>query len=338
MAIGGRAGSCIVVGAGLSGLLAARALQEHGWQVTVLDKERRVGGRLATMRLGEAVFDHGAQFFTARGERFRRIVDGWLGAGVVAEWSRGFARPDGAYVPDGHPRYRGSTGMDAISRHLAQGLDVLLGRRVEGVTQDDDRWRVRTQGGASLSADALLLTAPVPQSLALIDTGEASLPAHLREALEKIEYGRCISVMALLGGPSAVPAPGGVQYGGANGLGEPVWWLADNNRKGISPRAGALTVHAGPAFSLEHWDAPDEEVTELLLREAGRFINTPVRTLETSRWRYSMPAEPYPESCLLASASPPLVFAGDAFGGPKVEGAAMSGLAAAEALVEVARG
>ena len=46
--------SCIVVGAGISGLLAAHELRNAGWHVTVLDKGRGVGGRMATRRLGGA--------------------------------------------------------------------------------------------------------------------------------------------------------------------------------------------------------------------------------------------------------------------------------------------
>jgi predicted NAD/FAD-dependent oxidoreductase len=44
-------------------------------------------------------------------------------------------------------------------------------------------------------------------------------------------------------------------------------------------------------------------------------------------------AASYPERCLVAAKEPPLVFAGDGFGSPKVEGAALSGLAAADALL-----
>ena len=44
----------IVIGAGIAGLLAARQLAEAGRDVTVLDKGRGVGGRLATRRIGEA--------------------------------------------------------------------------------------------------------------------------------------------------------------------------------------------------------------------------------------------------------------------------------------------
>ncbi|HMQ53993.1 MAG TPA: FAD-dependent oxidoreductase, partial [Anaerolineae bacterium] len=51
----------LVVGAGLSGLMAANLLKAYGFKVTVLDKGRSVGGRLATRRIGPGRADHGAQ-------------------------------------------------------------------------------------------------------------------------------------------------------------------------------------------------------------------------------------------------------------------------------------
>jgi protoporphyrinogen/coproporphyrinogen III oxidase len=49
-----------VVGAGLSGLTAAYRLQQHGWQVTVLEATDRVGGRVQTEELGGYLLDTGA--------------------------------------------------------------------------------------------------------------------------------------------------------------------------------------------------------------------------------------------------------------------------------------
>lgn len=56
-------GRVAVVGAGIAGITAARTLAQAGWQVTVFEKSRGAGGRMATRRTAFGGFDHGAQFF-----------------------------------------------------------------------------------------------------------------------------------------------------------------------------------------------------------------------------------------------------------------------------------
>jgi len=323
--------SCVIVGAGISGLLAARELGDAGWRVTVLDKGRGVGGRMATRRMGGAGFDHGAQFFTVRDERFEGLVDHWLAAGAAAEWTRGFADAEGNANPDGHPRYRGSRGMTSIPKHLAGGLDVRTGERVVRVDQERDGWTVACESGTSVSGGALLLTAPVPQALVLAESGNYGLPEGARGQLEGISYDPCLAVMALLDGESPVPEPGGVQI-----KDEPLDWIGDNATKGISDRP-ALTIHGGPQWSREHYDDGEVEVTRALLALAGERLGTDLAAVavETSlaRWRYSWVTSSHEEPCLVASEDLPLLFCGDGFGQPKVEGAALSGLAAADRLL-----
>jgi hypothetical protein len=325
------AGSCIVVGAGISGLLAARGLQAEGWRVTVLDKARGVGGRMATRRLGDGNFDPGAQFFTVRGERFAGLVEGWLAAGVVEEWTRGFADASGKHNEDGHPRYRGSDGMTSIPKHLARGLDMRTGEKVVKVEPGDEGWEVACESGLRVEGAALLLTAPAPQALGLIESGNYALPSETRRQLAAVSYDPCLALMALLDGPTGVPEPGGVQI-----KGEPLDWIGDNRRKGIS-QAPAITVHAGPGWSRAHFEDDEAEITRSLLALAGDQLGIGLEptTIDTSlaRWRYSWVTESHPEPCLVASTSPPLLFCGDAFGCPKVEGAALSGLAAADRLL-----
>jgi renalase len=323
--------SCIVVGAGISGLLAASALQREGWDVTVLDKGRGVGGRMATRRVGEGTFDHGAQFFTVRGERFAGLVEGWLGAGVATEWARGFADAYGRPNEDGHPRYRGTEGMTSIPKYISRGLDVRTGERALRVDDGDDGWEVVCESGLRVAGDALVLGAPVPQALDLTSSGSYTLPDGARRQLEAVSYDPCVALMALLEGPTSVPEPGGMQI-----KGEPLDWIGDNKRKGIS-EAPCITVHAGPDWSRSHFEDGESEVVDSMISLAGDRLGADLASavVETSlaRWRYSWVTNPHPEPCLVASETPPLLFCGDAFGQPKVEGAALSGLAAADHLL-----
>src|SRR5262245_25128802 len=114
----------IVIGAGLSGLLAARQLNASGYRVVVLEKGNRAGGRLATHRMDEAVFDHGAQYFTALDPAFDDLVQDWQARGIVRLWATGFSLPDGNMKRDGQKRFCGVSGMSVIARHLAGELDV----------------------------------------------------------------------------------------------------------------------------------------------------------------------------------------------------------------------
>ena len=323
--------SCVVVGAGISGLLVAKALNEKGWTVTVLDKGRGVGGRMATRRIGRGNFDHGAQFFTVRGERFAGLVEDWLGAGVATEWTRGFADPEGRPNEDGYPRYRGTEGMTSIPKYISRGLDVRTGEKAVRVDDTDDGWEVVCESGSRVAGNALVLTAPVPQALDLASSGSYSLPDGARRQLEAISYDPCLALMVLLDGSTGVPEPGGMQI-----KGEPLDWIGDNRRKGIS-EAPAVTVHAGPEWSRSHFEDDETAITESMISRAGDLLGTDLSpaVVETSlaRWRYSWVTNPHPDPCLIASDDPPLLFCGDAFGQPKVEGAALSGLAAADHLL-----
>ena len=311
----------LILGAGIAGLSAATELQKAGRRILVLDKGRSVGGRMATRRMGEAVFDHGAQFMTARSARFQATLGGMLENGAVVEWCRGFAKES-----HGHPRWRGHPGMTAVPKLLANGIDVRLEKQIASLSVTASGWMARTKDGETFTAGALLLTPPVPQSLALLDAGGFELSKPMRTQLEAIEYERCLVVLAVLDGPSLIPSTGGRQF--TEG---PIAWLADNQLKGISPLP-AVTIHASHAFSVEHWEADRQESGRALLLAAAPWLGAAVKEFQVHAWRYSKPLRVEESPCLLANEAPPLLFAGDAFAGSKVEGAALSGWAAAEIL------
>jgi len=65
----------IVVGAGLSGLIAARSLHRAGCRVTVLESRDTVGGRIQTDKVDGFLLDHGFQVFLTAYEIARQELD-----------------------------------------------------------------------------------------------------------------------------------------------------------------------------------------------------------------------------------------------------------------------
>ena len=310
----------VVVGAGLAGLAAAGALRDAGHRVTVLDKGRSPGGRLATRRIGAATVDHGAQFFTVRTHELAALVSGWQAEGLVDVWTRGFTVP-----ADGFPRYAVRGGMNALAKHLAAGLDVRCPALVFALRRGEGHaWDVVIDDASVVGADAVVCTAPVPQSFSVMITAGVELPRDLTS----IDYDRTLALLAVLDGPGAVPEPGAVQDG------DPVFsMIVDNVRKGVSA-VPALTMHANAAWSLAWWDRPHDETLDALAAAAEPWLGgAGIVERQLKRWRFATPVRTWPESCWVAPDAPgPLVLAGDAFAGPRIEGALCSGWAAARAV------
>jgi renalase len=337
-----RVGRVLIVGAGIAGLLAAHDLRARGHDVLLVDKGHRPGGRLATRRVDDATFDTGAQFLTVRDPRVASHLAAWLDAGIAREWFRGSPDEPPATAHDdrdGHPRYRGSPTMRSIAEHLAASLPLHLGTRVTGVVATDSGWHLDlidrdNQPLPSVAGDALLLTPPVPQTRELL----AGLPLSPATAsvLDAVRFDPCIAVLARPDGPTALAPRGAIRLGT-----EPVAWLTDNLVTGAS-RTPAVTVHATAAFSRERWDDPDAEVARNLLDAAAPTLGTTATGVYVHRWRYAAPIGPPPDTAagvdaeapvlLDTIAGAPVAIAGDGLTAGRVEGAARSGLAAAEAL------
>ena len=343
----------VVVGAGIAGLMAAARVGGHGRRVLVLDKSRGVGGRMATRRLGGAVCDHGAQFFTTRTPGFHSVLEHAIRDDAVVEWCRGFSRDGsigagGPAVGDGHPRYRGVRGMTDLPKWLAArlatpGSDVELRTAAKAtavaVGADGVRVTIEGQDGAAeiVEAAGCVLTAPVPQALDLLAAGGSldRLEADAVARLRTVDYDPCFTVMLVLDRPSLLPEPGAIQFGSdAPG---PVAWVADNLRKGISP-VPALTVHATGAFSRAHFDTPPDEVASMLVDAVRTWIDgdpqTAIVERSVHRWKFATPTTVLSDPFVAVSWSPPILCCGDAFAGPRVEGACSSGIAAGAMLLD----
>jgi len=324
--------SVIIVGGGICGLMAATVLQRQGLKVTVLDKGRGIGGRLASRRLRHdnavGCFDFGTQYFKAQHPSFQAWVEEWIAAGIVTVWSEGMPTVEGSIRGQGVKLYRGEPSNRSLAQYLAKNLTVLTQERVAHLGWQNSHWQINCKSGKSYQADQVILTPPLPQTLTLLDESAIALPGALHQTLQRISYAPCITLLALLEKPSQIPAPGGLWLAG-----EPLAWMACNIQKGISPDGYGVTIQAGQGFSQAHLETAEEEVMALMLAAAEPWLGSTVLATHLHRWRYSHPLNFYDHAFVYGEFPGPIYFGGDGFLSGKIEGAALSGLAIAEDLL-----
>jgi renalase len=328
--------TCIIVGGGISGLITATLLKQAGFIVTVLDKGRRIGGRLATRRVislsnTEGIFDYGAQFLSVTDPLFKVWIERLKDRGVAVEWTSELGQGNG-------PCYSGIRGNRSIAEYMAKDLEVHTQAHVIRLFWKSDCWFLQAKNGSEFKADYLVLTAPIPQILSLLDSSMISLQREQRQRLEEVIYQRCIAVLALLERPSTIPNPGAKWLNNTT-----IAWIACNQRKGIS-QGNAVTLHSSSEFSQIYWETDNSIVAEKLIEAASPLLGSAVVNSYVHRWRYSQPITTFGESYLALDHPGPLIMAGDAFSLiPSIastlnaEKAFLSGCAAANYLLRHAR-
>jgi len=308
----------LIVGAGIAGLAAADALRRSGVASVLVDKSRAVGGRMATRTIGGARFDHGAQHFGIRSEAFAAVTRTWREAGKMHEWYQ---------TANFEARYVGSGGMRRIPEHLAASLEVRTGMAIARLDLDGEGPVAVGTGGERVEAAAFIITPPMPQTLALLTAGRIDVPSSLGDALLAIEYDPCLAVMLHLDGPSGLPD------GHRSAVDASIAWMADNAHKGTST-VPAVTLHSTPGFAAEHLDEDPEGWTNRLVAAAQPHLRGRITAAVGHRWRFAEPTTILDQGCSVLDTRVPVVLAGEVFAGAKIEGAVLSGLAAASSIVE----
>ncbi|RFF31943.1 NAD(P)/FAD-dependent oxidoreductase [Wenzhouxiangella sediminis] len=313
----------IVIGAGWSGLTAATRLAAAGRSVVVVEKSRGPGGRSAARRQGEFVFDHGAQYLTARSEAFARQVEAWSSAGLLAPWRPELAvfgsRPAGAGETPAE-RWVGVGGMNAVLRRLAAGVACRWRWHAESVGFEAGSWHVRSRDGEVLHGRTLLVTAPPSQSAALLGSDHA-----LSGLLHSVDMMPCWAIMVGFRDAPEVPFDAAFVNQG------PLSWIARCDVKAGRGGAPAWVGHAGPEWSQAHLESDSEEVASVLYAEMGRLapgLASKPALCVAHRWRYAMASRAL-DGPILADDAQKLVLAGDWCAGERIEGAWISGVAAA---------
>ncbi len=301
----------------MAGLACAESLREVGWKVTIFEKSRGAGGRMATRRLetshGTASFDFGAQYFTVRDPGFARQVAVWADLGLASRWPD--ARDD-AWI--------GVPTMHAVLRNLATRHEVRLGHHIHGLARAEGTWRLLGNHPVAEHFDKVVLALPAEQTAPILTLHDFELA---RAAL----FARSQPCWT---GMFAFAAPLAIEHHTLRDAGL-ITWAARNSAKPGRDGPESWVVQATSGWStanLEH--TPDAVGPHLLaaLAEANGKALPALLASSVHRWRYALSAGTGIGN--LWNANLAIGACGDWLLGPRVECAWISGRTLAERMLD----
>ena len=263
-----------IVGAGISGLVAAKTLSALGHDVVIFEKSRSLSGRCSTRLWQHHIVDHGAQYFTVTTDTFRdELVI--LPADQLKSIGAQVFNDAGEIVPaSGGARYYFQPGNNRMGKVLSAGLDIRSEQTIREVKSVDQRWEI-----ASEAFDAVLITAPWPQAASILGistSGVCYVPCLTAFFEFEAEWvGNATKCYALsLRDPA-----------------EPLAWSAcENHKEGrVNGDKTVFVVQASEAFSTEWLEAsPEAYLPHLLnrLKKHWEITQAPSATF-SHRWRYA---------------------------------------------------
>lgn len=327
-----------IVGAGLSGLTAGRILAKAGHEVTIFEKSKGYGGRMATRYAGKKLaskMDHGLSYFGVKSDEFREFTAELLDQGLIQTWGDNFVTYDGEQILDSPPNqshgalYTSTDGMNKIGKYLGRWVDIQTETKVGGLTyfgtnrSKKRSWMMNLTSSNTFGADAVIIALPAPQAYGIIaSTIDETNTLKIVRQIDEVSYQPAFSLMA---GYGSQEVPG---WQGVFCRNNPLEFISNENLKRDTQEA-SFVIQSSESFTKEYRNQNEETVSSKILDEfseiAGGWAATP-DWYQLHFWRYSRAQKVINSSYLeLEDEDAPLALVGDYLNGNTVDDAYRSG-------------
>lgn len=295
-----------IIGAGICGLWLGHQLKQQGHDVTIFEKSKGVGGRMATKRTGTETFDHGAQFYSDDPE-MNQLHKIWSSSNLSRPW---FSKND-------RQRFTAIGGMTLLAKKLQQNLEVQLNQKLNRIFINDGLTMLEFEDGPKINAEVLVLTCPLPQTLEILDLSGLEYPSELKQ----IQYEKAI-VFLIEGVLTQSQAMNGIGYVEPEGSAD-IFSITDQQKKQTCVEP-CWTIAMSESFSERYFECSDDVILDAGIKAIRiHFPDFLYKNTVVKKWRFSHPKSKY-QSAFLKLKGLPVYLAGDAFGGPSITGTVRS--------------
>ncbi len=315
-----------IIGASLSGLIAGEKLAKAGHDVTIIEKNRTVGGRIATKYDGDTFFDYGLPFFTAQGEEFQEFIDEMIEADDLYKWSEKFPLYDGSQLHKINPNrpddnyYASKNGLRSVADRLRRWVDIKSEEKAGGLTHiGADRskkraWMINLTDISVFECDAVILATPATEAYGILQTAQDETPARrIIRVIDEIFYKPRYVVMASY--DREQPDWKGIE---CNDVG--LSWIGNETSKTTEVSSATnLVLHSSASFIKKYGTKSDQEITRMILDRAAEVTEpwlAQPKSTDLHFWKYYRAINPMKEYFMeLEMEEAPLALVGDYFNG-----------------------
>ena len=311
-----------IIGAGIAGLSAARTLQDNGCVVSVFDKGRKPGGRTASIEFFGHYLDLGAPVLSLKDPRIKLWVESWRKKGLIQDW---MVREADWSSFDGQVRHQtlrqvASPTMRSLCLHVAEGVEIHQQTPVVSLLRKESQWYLGGENKDYGPYDAVLVAGAARQALSLLGDADPFAPElKTLESAPQWTVGMTFSDRLPLE-VDLLKDPEG-----------PIGLAIRESSKPGRPEGECWALHASRFWAADHVDMDRDYVahklSELFVARIGLSSLKPIE-LVAHRWRFGRVVSPLSAPCLWDE-DRQMGLCGDYFRHATIEGAMLSGIAAA---------
>ena len=137
-----------IIGGGISGLTVSQLLQSE-FDITLFEKARGLGGRLATTYNNDnCQYDIGAQFFTSKTAAFSDFLKPYIENQNIQCWCGSFLEIKKSMITKqsewtaDYPHWVAAPKMTSICKSMAKGADIRLNHKVTQLKRENNKIKI----------------------------------------------------------------------------------------------------------------------------------------------------------------------------------------------------
>ena len=320
-----------IIGAGITGITLANLLQEK-YNLTVFEKSRGVGGRMATRRAEPYQFNHGAQYFKIENKEFKDFLQPLMVNNIIKPLKANQIEILNKKVIKRTKIYNkkyftAESKMNSVVKYLINNnLSIKLLCNIEKTLKENDKWFIIDSDKVSYGPyDWLLITIPPNQATKILYNSFKFL-----DIIKKIKMRSCYSLML---GFDEIKE---FDFDTALFLDEDVRWLSISKKILEKKEYYNLLINSSFNFAEQNINGSKDKISNYLIKQVSDILQCELNNYKHRAlhfWKYAM-SEKNNNLGSLFDEDLKVIVCGDWCMNGKVEGAFLSAKNAANKLLK----